>query len=186
MALWGDTDTLADAPKFEAPTLTFDGSSTDVVSATNDTLTLAGHGLATGEPLTYTAANTAIAGLTDATVYYTIRVDADTIKLAASLSHANAGTPVIDITGVADDTGDTLQVTPSDIYFVDVTEAGVVDNKQIGLGTGGWNKYSTYTDSDGATRHRAEVLVAMRQTAAEAGDVGVDGADDAVVADTAS
>ena len=57
-------------------------------------------------------------------------------------------------------------------YFVDITEAGVAANKAKGLGTGGWNLYSTYTDSDGATRHRAENLVAMGVTAVNAGDVG--------------
>lgn len=67
-------------------------------------------------------------------------------------------------------------------YFVDITEAGVDANKAKGLGTGGWNLYSTYTDSDGATRHRTENLVAMGVTAADAGDQGgiVVGADELV------
>lgn len=184
MALWGDTDTLADTPKWYAETITIDGSSTDVVNAAADTITIAGHGLSTGTPVTYTAANTAIAGLTDATVYYVIRTDADTIQLAANAVDAGAGTQ-IDLTAVADETGDTLQVTPSDIYFVDTNEAGVANNKAIGLGTGGWHQYTTYTDADGATRHKSEVIVAMRQTAVEATDAGVDGTDDAVVEDEA-
>lgn len=58
------------------------------------------------------------------------------------------------------------------VYFVDTTEAAVAANKAKGLGTGGWNLYSTYTDSDGATRHRAENLVAMGVTAGDAGDTG--------------
>lgn len=184
MALWGDTDTLADTPKWYAQTITIDGSSTSVVDAGADTITFAGHGLSTGTPVTYTAANTAIAGLTDATVYYVIRTDADTIQLAANAVDAAAGTQ-IDLTAVADETGDTLQVTPSDIYFVDVDEAGVANNKAIGLGTGGWHQYSSYVDGEGNTRHKSEVLVAMRQTAVEAGDAGVDGTDDAVVEDAA-
>ena len=58
------------------------------------------------------------------------------------------------------------------IYFIDSTEASVDANKAKGLGTAGWNLYNTYTDADGATRHRAEVLIAMRVSAADAGDVG--------------
>lgn len=70
-------------------------------------------------------------------------------------------------------------------YFVDITEAGVATNKAKGLGTGGWNLYTTYTDSDGATRHRTETLVAMAVTAGDAGDQGsiVVNADE-LVADT--
>lgn len=55
-------------------------------------------------------------------------------------------------------------------YFVDETEAAVTANKAKGLGTGGWNLYTTYTDNTGATRHRAENLVAMGVSNAEAGD----------------
>jgi len=63
-------------------------------------------------------------------------------------------------------------------YFVDIEEAGVATNKAKGLGTGGWNLYTTYTDSDGATRNRAECLVAMGVAQADSGD-----AEDVVVAD---
>lgn len=52
--------------------------------------------------------------------------------------------------------------------FIDTTEAAA--NKDIGLGTGGWNLYSTYTDANGATRHKAECLVAMGVSNADAGD----------------
>ena len=71
-------------------------------------------------------------------------------------------------------------------YFVDTTEAAVNANKEKGLGTAGWNLYSTYTDSDGVTRHRAECLVAMAVSAGAAGDDGITGDtvdEDAVVAD---
>ena len=73
-------------------------------------------------------------------------------------------------------------------YFIDIEESEVASNKAKGLGTGGWNLYTTYTDSDGATRNRAECLVAMGVTAADAGDDGVTGDtadEDAVVADPA-
>lgn len=55
-------------------------------------------------------------------------------------------------------------------YLVDTTEASEDANKAKGLGTSGWNLYSTYTDNTGATRNRAETLVAMGVSNAEAGD----------------
>jgi hypothetical protein len=74
-----------------------------------------------------------------------------------------------------------------DTYFVDNTEAGVAANQAKGLSTPGWNKYTTYTDANGKTRHKAEVLVAMSATALEAGDLGTSGntdIEDATVADS--
>lgn len=67
-------------------------------------------------------------------------------------------------------------------YFVDVEEAGVAANRANGLKTTGWNKYEEY----GSGRKRVETLVAMRRTAAQAGDVGTQGntaIEDTVVAD---
>lgn len=72
-------------------------------------------------------------------------------------------------------------------YLVDTTEAAVASNKAKGLGTAGWNLYTTYTDSDGVTRHRAETLVAMAVSQGDAGDAGVTGntaIEDATVADS--
>lgn len=72
-------------------------------------------------------------------------------------------------------------------YFVDETEAQVDGNRDKGLKTPGWNLYHTYTDSDGATRHRVESLVAFKETANNAGDEGVAGntdIEDSVVADS--
>lgn len=66
---------------------------------------------------------------------------------------------------------------PTKVFGVDVTEAGVVANKAKGLGTAGWTRYKTYTDAQGNTRHKAEVLVAM-------GTITGDAADDATVADS--
>lgn len=182
MALWGKTDTLASAPKWLTKSHTFDGSANTVVDVDADTITIVGHGLATGTPVTYTAGNTEIAGLTSDTIYYAIRVDADTISLAANTSDAEAGT-AIDLTAVGDDT-DTIQITPSNLYFVDITEVGVAANQARGFTQPGWWTYTTYTDSDSKTRHRAVCLAELSVTAVAAGDVGVDGSDDAVVADS--
>ena len=70
--------------------------------------------------------------------------------------------------------------------FVDLTEAGIAANRAKGLKTPGWNLYHTYTDQNGATRHKAESLVPMKVTAVAAGDLGITGDtadEDAIVVD---
>jgi hypothetical protein len=65
--------------------------------------------------------------------------------------------------------------------FLDVTEAGIAANRAKGLKTPGWNLYS-----NAGGRHRTECLVAMKVSAADAGDLGVTGDttdEDAIVAD---
>jgi hypothetical protein len=66
--------------------------------------------------------------------------------------------------------------------FVDVTEAGVTANRAKGLKTPGWNLYS-----NAGGRHRSEVLIAMKVSAADAGDAGITGnttIEDTTVADS--
>jgi len=43
--------------------------------------------------------------------------------------------------------------------YIDETEAALAENKARGLNAPGWWSYFTYTDSSGATRHKAEQLV---------------------------
>jgi hypothetical protein len=45
------------------------------------------------------------------------------------------------------------------VIFVDETEAQLEANKERGLNAPGWWSYFTYTDSSGATRHKAEQMV---------------------------
>ena len=74
----------------------------------------------------------------------------------------------------------------SKVFGVNVTEAGVAENRAKGIKTPGWTRYTTYTDAQGNTRNKVEVLVAGSAsstgdfTAAAAGDA----ADDATVADS--
>jgi sugar lactone lactonase YvrE len=63
----------------------------------------------------------------------------------------------------------------NDTFLVDVTEAGIAANRANGVKTPGWNLYQTYTDQNGNVRKNVEVLVAMKVTAADAGDDGVTG-----------
>lgn len=44
---------------------------------------------------------------------------------------------------------------------VDVAEATAIVNRAKGIKTPGWTEYRTYTDAQGNTRHKAEVLVAF-------------------------
>ena len=53
---------------------------------------------------------------------------------------------------------------------VDSGEAGVTANRAKGIKTPGWTKYTTYTDAQGRTRHKAEVLVAAGSMSADAED----------------
>lgn len=73
--------------------------------------------------------------------------------------------------------------------FVDLAEAGVRSNREKGLKTPGWNLYHTYQDQNGVTRHKAEPIVVMKVTAADAGDLGVTGnteIEDLIAADFAA
>ena len=75
-------------------TLTFDGSSSSVVSLADDTITYNDHRFITGQRVTYNdGGGTAIAPLSDG-VYYIIKNDKNTIKLATSISNALASVPV--------------------------------------------------------------------------------------------
>lgn len=73
-----------------------------------------------------------------------------------------------------------------EMFFVDIEEAGVEANRAKGLKTAGWNKYTTYVDANGDTRHKVENIVAMKVAAVDAGDLGVSGntaIEDATVSD---
>ena len=85
----------------EAPQIAFSANNIAIIIAA-DTITLTAHPFETGDAVlfdssTIDASAVAPTGLTDQTTYYIIRVDNDTIKLAASLSDANSGN-AIDIT----------------------------------------------------------------------------------------
>lgn len=75
-----------------ATKVTFDGTVTNV-DVTADTITLTAHGFKTGDKVTYSnGGGTSITGITTATDYYIIRVNANTVKIATTVALANAGT----------------------------------------------------------------------------------------------
>ena len=150
MALWGLTDALASAPKWLAPKLTFDGS----VAAINDTtevITIANHGIKDITRVTLTngaGGNVATAGL-----YFVKVLTGDTIKLYASEANATANGPTGLLNLSRNGTGHTLQVTPTDVFFVDATEAGIAANRAKGLRVPGWYRYkqrSIFSDNEGS------------------------------------
>ena len=91
-------------------TTTFNGSDGNVVSQSADTITLNNHRFLTGSRVTYTNGGGGnITGLTNGTVYFTIKVDHNTIQLATNASNANSGT-AINITGTGTGNAHTLSV----------------------------------------------------------------------------
>lgn len=72
---------------------------TSGVNTTTDVITVNGHGFVTGQPFVYNdGGGTSLAGLTDGTTYYAIKLTDDTFKVATSSANAFAGTAV-DLTG---------------------------------------------------------------------------------------
>lgn len=99
------------------------------VSTAANTITITGHGMLTGTKLTYQdGSGTALAGLTDNTAYFVVVVDANTIKVASSLSNAQAGTTIA-LTGTGNNAqtleGDTATATAT------VSAAGKVTGVSI-------------------------------------------------------
>ena len=77
-------------------------------------------------------------------------------------------------------------VSPSsqakEIIFIDNTEAALPANKARGLNAPGWWSYFTYTDGEGHTRHKAEMLVTIAGPDLNANETQ---ADDSAAADVA-
>ena len=73
--------------------ISFTANSTNVLTS-NNTITLTGHGLSTGDQVYYFAGSNVIGGLSNSKVYFVIVVDANTIKLATSTSNASGGTAI--------------------------------------------------------------------------------------------
>ena len=68
---------------------------TSTVSGSSTTLTSTGHGFKTGDKILYTAASTAMTGLTGGTSYYAKVVDANTFSLASSFANATSDSPTL-------------------------------------------------------------------------------------------
>ena len=106
----GDENNFKILDDISSYTLTFDGSDSSVVSAANDTITSLNHRFITGQRVRYTnGGGSNIAGLSPSTVYFIIKEDHNTIKLATSASNAISGTAV-PINGLGVGSSHTLNV----------------------------------------------------------------------------
>jgi hypothetical protein len=73
------------------------------------------------------------------------------------------------------------------VFGIDRVEANIAANKANGLGIGpGWVSYKTYTTTQGATRRKAELLVAMSKNfnANATGTLYGDANDDSIMAES--
>lgn len=178
MPLWGKTDTNASKPKWldrghiVAVNITNPGVGYD----TAPTVQISAPAAGTQATATATITNAGAAGyvsaitITNPGAGYT-STDTITVSFSGGTPETAAQASAV-YHGAAYDDGT--------IFFVDRTEAQVASNKAKGLVSPGWWLYKTYTDGNGNTRHKAECLVHIDETAANAGDA----ADDATVADS--
>ena len=95
LTVYCTTDSDAAGKSYDIPTIHLDKTfAASAVDASAETITIASHTLVTGNPVTYQEGSSAVGGLTDNTVYYVIKVDDNTIKLATTRVNANAGTAI--------------------------------------------------------------------------------------------
>ena len=73
--------------------ISFTANST-IVNGTANSITLSSHGLSTNDPIYYYAAAHPITGISSGSLYYVIRTDANTIKLATTAALSAAGTAI--------------------------------------------------------------------------------------------
>ena len=138
-----------------------DGSSAPVVDTTNNTIYLQNHPFETGDQMdldatTLDAAAVAPGGLTDGTSYYCIRqTDPNLVKVASSLSNANAGTAL-----PLSSTGSTQQFFIGRRATVTFTHTGgVIDAYNVTDAGTGYTSAPTVTITDSGTGAGAAVAV---------------------------
>ena len=172
MALWGNKDS-----KTAAGTVSI--TTAGAVTGTGTAFTTAAK---IGNTMTVTGTEyqiVAIASDTACTVIAGTNNGNGTVTAKTAQSYALSEKPVF----VAHESSDTggRHGNSSKVFGVDETEARVASNRAKGLKASGWVRYNTYTDAQGNTRNKSEILVAGGTfTAAVMGDA----ADDAVLADS--
>ena len=128
-----DVDAVAalytNADGIDPAVLTVDGSSSSVVSASNNTITKNGHGLSNDELVTYSSgvdgdgnANDPIGGLVDGQSYYVFAKTTNTFKLSHTNSHMGDAA-AISLTGVgegSDHTFNSSGIPPVGLSFPNI------------------------------------------------------------------
>ena len=92
---------------------------TSTVGGSSTTLTSAGHGFKTGDKILYTAAGTAMNGLTSGTSYYAKVVDANTFSLASSFTNATESPETLLSFGGNGNASDTFATVYAQAYLND-------------------------------------------------------------------
>ena len=139
----------------QAPTITVAGPTartlaTANVSLANDTFTITGHNMRTGTSVTYNSqGGTNLAqnsgNIADDTELFVIRVDDDTIKLASSLSNAQAGT-ALDMTGGSSNVGNNSQtLTGTTATATATVSGGIVTGITVTAGGSDYQSTPTVT-----------------------------------------
>ena len=125
-------------------TLTFNGSSASVVSLADDTITKNEHRFITGQRVTYThGGGTQITGLTSGSVYYIVKNDQNSIKLAPTYSDAISSTNLINLSGLGSGSSHTLNVafdginTKFKATYDNGTKAGITRAAQLQISING-------------------------------------------------
>jgi len=135
----------------QVPKKTF--ATSENVNTANNTITIPSHGYITGDMIVYRADSTAIGGLEDSGVYYVIKIDNNTIKLAESLIDSDPRY-CLDDTYFAED-----YVTISSYNELDLTDAGVGNYHAISkeyfinftsAGTGDEQRFIDAMDANGS------------------------------------
>ena len=145
-------------------------SNTTIVNTTNNTITLSSHGLVTGDPVYYYAASNVIGGLNISSLYYVIRTDANTIKLATTSTKATAGTAISFTSAPSSNTTQFIYqgvnissnfiyssahgFKTGDIFYYDNTGTaigGLVENKKYYIEKIDNNQFKLYSDKTLAT-----------------------------------
>jgi len=178
MALWALNDNLAGAPKWLTPKFTFDGT-----AVTGGVFTIANHGIANGDQITFANGTGTLGGIAVGTLWNAKVLTANTFELYSNADLATGKVTPSDTSG----TGHSVQVTPSDVYFADATEVTIAANIARGFSVPGWYKYSTRTTASGTARTDIELLCAMSSQVADGGsDAGIEvgSNDDSVLADS--
>ena len=138
------------------------------VSTANDTITISGHLLQTGDQVTYSdKGGTTLANLTDAGAHFVIRVDANTIKLATTAANAADGV-AIDLTAGSSENHGLTGVTATVTAMLGLGEKAT-DNKREGYHVG-WVKRTVGTGNR-AGRVQYETLVAASSITGDAEDI---------------
>ena len=122
-----ETITITDHKRETGDSLTYQESfrhtvTTSNVNTSTEIVTITGHGLSTADAVFYNnGGGTTLAGLTNDTVYYVIKISDNTIKLATNATNANAGT-AINLTGTGNNSqtfsGTIGGLTDNTVYYV--------------------------------------------------------------------